>query len=47
MATAEIRKQLKKEILQQRKDEQQIKNGIAAVTDLEFAGRAAGAQKKY
>lgn len=43
MATAEIIKQLKKEILQQRKDEQQLKNGIAAVTDLEFAGWAAGA----
>lgn len=43
MATAEIIKQLKKEILQQRKDEQQLKNEIAAVTDLKFAGRAAGA----
>lgn len=43
MATTEIIKQLKKEILQQRKDEQQLKNEIAAVTNLEFAGRAAGA----
>ena len=43
MAMTEIIKQLEKEILQQRTDEQQLKNEIAAVTTLEFAERAAGA----
>lgn len=38
----EIIKQLEKEILQQREDEQRILNEIAAVTSLDFAQRAAG-----
>lgn len=42
MAMTEIIKQLEKEILQQRADEQQLKNEIAAVASLEFAERAAG-----
>lgn len=42
MAMTEIIKQLEKEILQQREDEQRILNEIAAVTTLEFAERAAG-----
>ena len=37
-----IIKQLRKEILQQRKDEQRILNEIAAVTSLEFSEQAAG-----
>ena len=41
MAMTEIIKQLEKEILQQRTDEQQLKNEIAVVTTLEFAERAA------
>lgn len=43
MAMTEIIKQLEKELLQQRTDEQQLKNEIAAVASLEFAERAAGA----
>lgn len=43
MAMTEIIKQLEKEILQQRTDEQQLKNEIAAVASLDFAERAAGA----
>lgn len=43
MAMTEIIKQLEKEFLQQREDEQRILNEIAAVTTLEFAERAAGA----
>ena len=43
MAMTEIIRQLEKEILQQRADEQQLKNEIAAVASLEFAERAAGA----
>lgn len=43
MAIAEIIKQLEKEILQQRAEEQQLKNEIAAVASLEFAERAADA----
>lgn len=42
MAMTEIIKQLEKEILQQREDEQRILNEIAAVASLEFAERAAG-----
>lgn len=42
MAMTEIIKQLEKEILQQRTDEQQLKNEIAVVASLEFAERAAG-----
>lgn len=43
MSMETIIRQLEKEILQQRTDEQQLKNEIAAVTSLEFAERAAGA----
>lgn len=43
MAMIEIIKQLEKEFLQQRGDEQRILNEIAVVTTLEFAERAAGA----
>ncbi len=43
MAMTEIIKQFEKEILQQRTDEQQLKNEIAVVTTLEFAEQAAGA----
>lgn len=43
MAMTEIIKQLEKEILQQREDEQRILNEITAVASLEFAERAAGA----
>jgi len=42
MAMTEIIRKLEKEILQQRADEQQLKNEIAAVASLEFAERAAG-----
>ena len=42
MAMTEIIKQLEKEILQQREDEQRILNEIAAVASLDFAQRAAG-----
>ena len=42
MAMTEIIRQLEKEILKQRTDEQQLKNEIAAVTTLEFANLAAG-----
>lgn len=42
MAMTEIIRQLEKEILQQRADEQQLKNEIAAVASLDFAERAAG-----
>lgn len=41
MAMTEIIKQLEKEILQQREDEQRILNEIAAVASLDFAQRAA------
>lgn len=41
MAMIEIIKQLEKEILQQRTDEERILNEIAAVTTLDFAERAA------
>lgn len=41
MAMTEIIKQLEKEILQQREDEQRILNEIAAVVSLDFAQRAA------
>ena len=40
MAMTEIIKQLEKEILQQREDEQRILNEIAAVVSLDFAQRA-------
>lgn len=43
MAMTEIIKQLEKEILQQREDEQRILNEITAVASLEFAEQAAGA----
>ena len=43
MAMTEIIKQLEKEVLQQREDEQRILNEIASVASLEFAERAAGA----
>lgn len=42
MSMETIIRQLEKEILQQRTDEQQLKNEIAAVTSLEFTERAAG-----
>ena len=42
MAMTEIIKQLEKEILQQRADEQRILSEIAAVASLDFAQRAAG-----
>ena len=42
MAMTEIIRQLEKEILQQREDEQRILNEIAAVVSLDFAQRAAG-----
>lgn len=42
MSMETIIKQLEKEILQQREDEQRILNEIAAVASLEFAERAAG-----
>lgn len=42
MSMETIIRQLKKEILQQRTGEQQLKNEIAAITSLEFAERAAG-----
>ena len=41
MAMTEIIKQLEKEFMQQRTNEQQLKNEIAAVTTLEFTERAA------
>lgn len=41
MAMTEIIKQLEKEILQRRVDEQQLKNEIAAAASLDFAERAA------
>lgn len=41
MAMTEIIKLLEKEFMQQRIDEQQLKNEIAAVTTLEFTERAA------
>ncbi len=43
MAMTEIIKQLEKEILQQREDEQRILNEIAAVVSFDFAQQAAGA----
>jgi hypothetical protein len=43
MAMTEIIKQLEKEILHQREDEQRSLNEIAAVASFEFAERAAGA----
>lgn len=42
MAMTEIIKQIEKEILQRREDEQRILNQIAMVASLEFAERAAG-----
>lgn len=42
MAMTEIIKLLEKEVLQQREDEQRIKDEIAAVTTLGFAQKAAG-----
>lgn len=42
MSMETIIRQLEKEILQQRTDEQQLKNEIATVTSLEFTERAAG-----
>ena len=41
MAMAEVIKQIEEEILQQRTDEQQLKNEIAEVTTLGFVERAA------
>ena len=41
MSMETIIRQFEKEILQQRTDEQQLKNEIAAVTSLEFTERAA------
>jgi len=42
MSMEKIIKGLEREILQQRREEQEILNRIAAVTSPEFAGRAAG-----
>ena len=43
MSMTELLKQLEKEILQQRTDEQRLKNEIAAAVSLGFAQQAAGA----
>lgn len=43
MSMETIIRQLEKEVLQQREDEQRILNEIAAVSSLDFAEQAAGA----
>lgn len=43
MSMGKIIKQLEKEILRQREEEQRIRNEIAAVTSFEFAQQAANA----
>ena len=43
MSMSKIIKRLEKELQQQKTDEQQLLNAIAAVSDIEFAEKAAGA----